>query len=88
MGITYLYGCDDCQRVCPWNIRRSDSRPDWPGIGPESVYPGLDETEAISGLDFEEKFGKTAAAWRGRDVIARNARIIKNNLKNHAKDKN
>lgn len=88
LGTTYLYGCDDCQRVCPWNIRRSDSRPDWPGIGPESVYPGLDETEAISGLDFEEKFGKTAAAWRGKDVLVRNARIIKNNLKNHAKDKN
>lgn len=88
LGDVYLYGCDDCQRACPWNKRSLECRVDWPGVEPESVYPGLDETEAISEPDFEKKFGKTAAAWRGKDVLSRNARIIKNNLKNHAKDKN
>ena len=88
LGDTYLYGCDECQRACPWNQKRLMEEPDWPGAELELIYPGLDQLEEISASDFEEKFGKTAAAWRGRAVLARNARIIKNNLKKHAKDKN
>ncbi|WP_195269200.1 tRNA epoxyqueuosine(34) reductase QueG [Eubacterium sp. 1001713B170207_170306_E7] len=88
LGTVYLYGCDDCQRACPWNKKSLEGRAGWPGIKLESVYPSLEDTEAVSAEDFEKQFGKTAAAWRGREILARNARIIKNNRKNHAKDKN
>ncbi|TJY42411.1 tRNA epoxyqueuosine(34) reductase QueG [Cohnella pontilimi] len=70
-----LYGCDTCQIVCPVN-RGIDMRhhtellPD-----PEVAKPLLRPLLAMGNREFRDKFGASAAAWRGRKPIQRNALI-------------
>ncbi|WP_080832924.1 tRNA epoxyqueuosine(34) reductase QueG [Cohnella massiliensis] len=70
-----LYGCDTCQIVCPAN-RGKDARhhaellPD-----AETAKPLLRPLLAMGNREFKEKFGASAAAWRGRKPIQRNALI-------------
>ncbi|WP_084423293.1 tRNA epoxyqueuosine(34) reductase QueG [Cohnella thermotolerans] len=70
-----LYGCDTCQIVCPVN-RGIDARhhaellPD-----PEVAKPLLRPLLTMGNREFRDKFGASAAAWRGRKPIQRNALI-------------
>lgn len=76
-----LYGCDTCQIVCPknkgkaWN-HRPELQPD-----PEKVKPLLLPLLDISNREFKERFGDSAAAWRGKKPIQRNAVIALGNFK-------
>jgi len=70
-----LYGCDTCQIVCPANrgkdwTHHAELRPD-----PETVKPLLVPLLQMSNREFKERFGASAAAWRGRKPIQRNAVI-------------
>lgn len=79
-----LYGCDTCQIVCPVN-RGIDVRihgellPD-----PEIAKPLLRPILKMGNREFKEKFGGSAAAWRGRKPIQRNALIGLGNFKDKA----
>lgn len=79
-----LYGCDTCQIVCPknrgksWN-HRPELQPD-----PETVKPLLLPLLDISNREFKERFGDSAAAWRGKNPIQRNAVIALGNFKDTA----
>jgi len=76
-----LYGCDTCQVVCPVN-RGIDARhheellPD-----PETAKPLLRPLLAMGNREFRDRFGSTAAAWRGRKPIQRNALIALGNFR-------
>ncbi|MDQ0089212.1 epoxyqueuosine reductase [Paenibacillus anaericanus] len=76
-----LYGCDTCQVVCPknkgkhWN-HRPELQPD-----PETVKPLLLPILDLSNRQFKERFGTSAAAWRGKNPIQRNAIIALGNFK-------
>jgi epoxyqueuosine reductase len=70
-----LYGCDTCQVVCPKNkgknwTHHADLQPD-----PEVVKPLLKPLLSMSNKEFKTKFGHSAAAWRGKKPIERNAII-------------
>lgn len=79
-----LYGCDTCQIVCPknkgksWN-HRPELQPD-----PETVKPLLLPILELSNREFKERFGSSAAAWRGKKPIQRNAVIALGNFKDRA----
>ncbi|AZK48800.1 tRNA epoxyqueuosine(34) reductase QueG [Paenibacillus lentus] len=79
-----LYGCDTCQIVCPknkgksWN-HRPELQPD-----PEMVKPLLLPILELSNREFKARFGSSAAAWRGKKPIQRNAVIALGNFKDPA----
>jgi epoxyqueuosine reductase len=68
-----LYGCDTCQQVCPKNrgihfTHHPELTPD-----PEQAKPLLLPILDMSNRQFKEAFGTSAAAWRGKKPIQRNA---------------
>lgn len=76
-----LYGCDTCQIVCPKNRGKSwDHRPELQP-DPETVKPLLLPILELSNRQFRERFGTSAAAWRGKNPIQRNAVIALGNFK-------
>ena len=75
-----IYGCDECQKVCPYNIgvRKSSIGTFLPGR-PES-HPDLIELLSLSNKEFKALYGSNASAWRGLRVLKRNALVALGNL--------
>ncbi len=72
-----LYGCDICQKVCHYNKNK---------FFKETIY-NIDEATAdieqllfMSNKEFKNKYGKTAAGWRGKKTLQRNAIIVLQNM--------
>jgi epoxyqueuosine reductase len=70
-----LYGCDTCQIVCPVNRGKDWTQHEEFTPDPETVKPLLVPLLAMSNREFRERFGASAAAWRGKKPIQRNAVI-------------
>lgn len=58
-----IYGCDYCQLACPHNE---------PGAAAGSM-PDIAEIMTMSARQFEKIFEDSAAGWRGRNLLRRNA---------------
>ncbi|MDW7673711.1 MAG: tRNA epoxyqueuosine(34) reductase QueG [Bacillota bacterium] len=70
-----LYGCDICQQVCPYNQQDSHS-----GRGAAELNEhNLIEMLTMNNKEFAKSFGVTAAGWRGKTVLQRNAIIALGN---------
>jgi epoxyqueuosine reductase len=79
-----LYGCDTCQVVCPKNKAKNwthqpEFQPD-----PEQVKPLLIPLLSLSNKQFAQRYGDSAASWRGKKPIQRNAIIALGNFKDHS----
>lgn len=68
-----LYGCDICQKVCPHN------NDNLPPVSSSDAYPLIHELLSMSNKQFSDTIGKTAAGWRGKKYIQRNAVIVLGN---------
>lgn len=78
---TKIYGCDTCQNVCPANKHAKLSRTPEFNPDPDRAKPDLIGLSQLSNHGFKEMFGESAAGWRGRTVLQRNALIALGNLK-------
>lgn len=74
---SYLYGCDICQQVCPFNqnLPKTKEKSFW--VDAETANPPIDEILKLTNTSFKTQFGKTASGWRGKNVMIRNAQLIK-----------
>jgi epoxyqueuosine reductase len=82
----WVFGCDICQDVCPWNRRTPQSTADQipfeplPDINPIALLPLFD----LSDDQFRERFRRTPL-WRAkRRGILRNAAMVLGNQRCHA----
>ena len=72
----WLFGCDVCQEVCPWNRFAPDHSD--PIFGLLTQWQDLDPVRLLSITDaeFDELFGDTPMHRTGRAAIVRNAIIV------------
>ncbi|QDT99729.1 tRNA epoxyqueuosine(34) reductase QueG [Gimesia aquarii] len=76
----WMFGCDVCQDVCPWNHKAPFSHE--PAFRPDERFTPLDAVELLS-LDktaFEERFRSTPMSRPRRAGLLRNAAIVLGNL--------
>lgn len=69
-----IYGCDMCQKVCKKN--KFNYKTDY------SAYPDIEHLLGLSNKEFNSVYKKTAAGWRGKKILQRNAVAVLGNLKN------
>jgi len=71
----WLFGCDICQEVCPWN----ESGPD---DGDEALMPRLPDLMMLDDAAFSRRFSKSAIKRAKRRGLLRNAAVVLGNTGN------
>ncbi len=76
----WVFGCDVCQDVCPWNLKFASVGNDSSlKLNSSRAYEDLDYLCQIDDREFEERFGWTPLERPGPEGIRRNARIAASN---------
>jgi epoxyqueuosine reductase len=75
----WLFGCDVCQEVCPWNHKAQPGRE--PLLQPQPGLTALDAAEllGLSDEEFQRRFAGTALLRARRRGLLRNAAIVLGN---------
>jgi epoxyqueuosine reductase len=69
----WVFGCDVCQEVCPWNRRAAPSRE--PALAPAGPFGALEDLLALDADDFRARFRHTPL-WRAKRAgLLRNAAL-------------
>ena len=73
----WVYGCDICQDVCPWNKYQQPTRDNefLPRDG--NVTPSLDGLTSLTQGEFSRRFSKSPIKRTKREGLIRNATIVK-----------
>lgn len=73
-----LYGCDRCQEVCPLNRTVKPGKWPEPHLG-GGGRPLLEQALSLTGSAAREFWGRSAATWRGVNLLRRNAAVAAGN---------
>lgn len=77
----WIFGCDICQDVCPWNVRFARTTSDAAlAVRPETAHPDLQELVRLDGATFAARYEDTAFERPGVDGMRRNARAALDNI--------
>ena len=73
----WLFGCDICQDVCPWNVSFARATID-PGFvpRPEMAAPDAHALSTVSDDEFDRHYGDTPFSRPGRKGMSRNAAAV------------
>jgi len=71
----WLFGCDICQEVCPWNENDTD-------VGDDDLMPHLPGLMVLDDAAFSRRFTKSAIKRAKRRGLLRNAAIVMGNTGN------
>ena len=74
-----IFGCDDCQEVCPWNRFAVPSPEPAFRAGPGAVSPELVELAAITPAEFHARYRHSAIRRAHRDGLVRNVAVALGN---------
>jgi len=72
----WIYGCDICQDVCPWNRFQQPTREQAFFPRSENVNPQLSELVSIPAEEFTRRFRKSPIKRTKREGLIRNAKAI------------
>lgn len=76
----WIFGCDICQEVCPWNKFRKETEEEAFQPRPGNVSPKLDELLRMDETAFKNRFGKSPLNRISHDDFIRNVKIAKKDL--------
>jgi epoxyqueuosine reductase len=74
----WIFGCDICQEVCPWNKKLGNSRDNLI----DELFPSLPELLRLDESGFRLRFGRSAIRRTKRRGLLRNVTIALGNSKN------
>lgn len=84
-----IFGCDSCQEACPHNQKRlmeensldSHNASPWKGNDEEHLRRGVDlgKLLKLTKGEFNQHYRHTAAGWRGKGILQRNAFLAMRN---------
>jgi len=75
----HIYGCDDCQAVCPWNHKAKIPDTDLLTPRGENILPELASLLHLDEQGFRERFRKSPVKRTGRAAFLRNVCIAMGN---------
>ena len=74
----WIFGCDVCQEVCPWNLKFGRPRP----APIDALFPSLPELLALDDTGFRTRFRRSAIKRTKRRGLLRNVAVALGNSRN------